>query len=297
MKALLIPKEKLFNGAIFALLFVGMLLFLFPFFWMISTSLKASDELFLYPPDLIPKKPVFRNYLEIWGKAPFGTYFFNSMVVTTAITVGEVATSALAAYAFSKISFPGRDKLFLAFLGTLMVPNQVEAMTLADQIVVMNNGAIMQEGAPMEVFKKPKNLFVAGFLGAPSMNFLKVRLSRVKQRPYLTTEGICVSLAEDSLTDPERWDGRELILGIRPEHLYLKPQIAAKALDESLVEGFVEFYEPLGSETLIHLKVGAQEVLAMCPTDASPPADSKLRFFVDPDKVRLFDPVSEASIP
>lgn len=120
-----IRSQKILNAFIFALLSFGVLLFLFPFFWMISTSLRASDELFLYPPSLIPKRFVFQNYLDIWGKAPFVTYFFNSMVVTSAITLGEVATSALAAYAFSKISFPGRDKLFLAFLGTLMIPNIV----------------------------------------------------------------------------------------------------------------------------------------------------------------------------
>lgn len=120
-----VREERLFNVVIFTLLLMGALFFLFPFFWMISTSLRASDELFLYPPTLIPKRFVLRNYLDIWAKAPFGTYFFNSVVVTSAITVGEVITSALAAYAFSKIEFPGREQLFLAFLGTLMIPNIV----------------------------------------------------------------------------------------------------------------------------------------------------------------------------
>ncbi len=120
-----IHREKVFNAVVFSLLFLGALLFLFPFFWMISTSLRGSEELFLYPPNLIPHKPFFQNYLDIWGKAPFGIYFFNSIVVTSMITMGEVATSVLAAYAFSRIPFPGRDKLFLAFLGTLMIPNIV----------------------------------------------------------------------------------------------------------------------------------------------------------------------------
>jgi multiple sugar transport system permease protein len=113
------------NAIIFALLAGGALIFLFPFFWMISTSLRGSDELFLYPPKLIPKHALFKNYLDIWAMAPFGIYFFNSIVVTTCIMLGEVLTSALAAYAFSKIEFPGREKLFLAFLGTLMIPNIV----------------------------------------------------------------------------------------------------------------------------------------------------------------------------
>ncbi len=118
-------KDKFFDSLVFLLLCAGALLFLFPFFWMISTSLKGNEEVFLYPPTLIPQQFLFQNFLEIWGKAPFGIYFFNSMVVSTAITLGEVFTSVLAAYAFSKIPFPGRDKLFLAFLGTLMIPNIV----------------------------------------------------------------------------------------------------------------------------------------------------------------------------
>lgn len=124
------------NAAIFILLGLGALIFLFPFFWMISTSLRSSDELFLYPPKVIPKNLMFQNYLDIWAKAPFGTYFFNSMIVTSCIMLGEVSTSALAAYAFSKIDFPGREKIFLAFLGTLMIPNIV---TLVPAFVIVRH--------------------------------------------------------------------------------------------------------------------------------------------------------------
>ena len=124
------------NAAIFVLLALGALIFLFPFFWMISTSLRSSDELFLYPPKLIPKKLMFQNYLDIWAMAPFGIYFLNSMIVTSSIMLGEVVTSALAAYAFSKIEFPGREKLFLAFLGTLMIPNIV---TLVPTFVIVRH--------------------------------------------------------------------------------------------------------------------------------------------------------------
>jgi multiple sugar transport system permease protein len=118
-------KDRLFTTVTFSFLLVGAVFFLFPFFWMISTSLRTGDEVFLYPPSLIPKKFIFQNYMDIWSKAPFGTYFFNSMLVTSSITLGELSTSALAAYAFSKIEFPGREKLFLAFLGTLIIPNIV----------------------------------------------------------------------------------------------------------------------------------------------------------------------------
>jgi multiple sugar transport system permease protein len=128
-------QERLFNAAVFVLLCLGAALFLFPFFWMLSTSLKGASEVMVYPPNLIPRVARFQNYLDIWDKAPFDRYFFNSVVVTTAIMAGEVATSVLAAYAFSKIPFPGREKLFLAFLGTLMIPNIV---TLVPAFVIVH---------------------------------------------------------------------------------------------------------------------------------------------------------------
>jgi len=128
-------EEKLFNSIVFVFLCLGALIFLFPFFWMLSTSLKGASEVLVYPPDLIPPAPRLQNYLEIWDKAPFGRYFINSTVVTTAIMLGEVATSILAAYAFSKIRFPGREKLFLAFLGTLIIPNIV---TLVPAFVIVH---------------------------------------------------------------------------------------------------------------------------------------------------------------
>src|SRR5262245_29762131 len=83
------------NTAIFLLLAVGALICLFPFSWMISTSLRSSDELFLYPPKLIHNYPLFKNYLDIWAMAPFCIYFLNSMIITSCIMLGEVVTSAL----------------------------------------------------------------------------------------------------------------------------------------------------------------------------------------------------------
>lgn len=102
---------------------------------MLLTSLKGASEVMAYPPSLIPHAPRFQNYLDIWDKAPFGRYFFNSAVVTTAIMLGEVTTSILAAYAFSKIEFPGRDKIFLVILGTLIIPNIV---TLVPAFVIVH---------------------------------------------------------------------------------------------------------------------------------------------------------------
>ncbi|OIO74514.1 MAG: sugar ABC transporter permease [Elusimicrobia bacterium CG1_02_37_114] len=99
--------------------------FLLPFVWMLSTSLKEPGQVFVFPPQWIPNPVVFRNYVEAWNAVPFGRFFINSIIVAVCITTGQVFTSALAAYSFARLKFPGRDKLFMGYLATMMIPGQV----------------------------------------------------------------------------------------------------------------------------------------------------------------------------
>jgi len=103
---------------------------LMPLAWMISTSLKGNEAVFAYPPKWIPEKLVWGNYLEAWNAAPFGRFYLNSIWVSFCITFGQVSTSALAAYAFARLQFPGRDKVFFAYLATLMIPGAVTMLPL-----------------------------------------------------------------------------------------------------------------------------------------------------------------------
>lgn len=100
---------------------------LFPLLWMIATSLKPPESDALNLSQIVPARQDirFQNYPDVMGETDFGRAFFNSAVVTLAITFGLVATSSLAAFAFARLSFPGRDKLFLGYLATLMVPGAV----------------------------------------------------------------------------------------------------------------------------------------------------------------------------
>lgn len=95
---------------------------LIPFVWMLSASFKAKNEIFTTPIKWIPE--VFRtvNYEKIFNDIPFLTYFLNTLKITVAVTALQLVTCSMAAYAFSKLKFPGRDKIFLAYLGTMMVP-------------------------------------------------------------------------------------------------------------------------------------------------------------------------------
>lgn len=96
-----------------------------PFLWMVSTSLKGPSDVFAYPPKWIPKPPLIGNYPKAWHAVAFGRAYLNSIFVVISVTVGQVVTSSLAAYAFARLKFPGRDKLFFAYLATMMIPSSV----------------------------------------------------------------------------------------------------------------------------------------------------------------------------
>ena len=101
------------------------LLFTAPLLYALGTSLKPQDEVFTAPPTLIGSELRFENYVEAFQFAPFGRYFFNSFLVAILGTAVVLIASSLSAYAFARLRFPGRDKLFVLFLGTLMVPQEV----------------------------------------------------------------------------------------------------------------------------------------------------------------------------
>lgn len=96
----------------------------FPFVWMISTSLKPESEVFQWPPRLLPWPPEWSNYPEAWGIAAFGRYFLNTALVAVSVTLVSLFLNSLAAYAFARLRFPGREPLFLVLLATMMIPFQ-----------------------------------------------------------------------------------------------------------------------------------------------------------------------------
>jgi len=98
---------------------------LFPFIWRLSTSLKDPSQVFTSSLEIIPRPTMWRNYLEAWNAIPFARFYFNSIWVAFWATAGQVATSAMAAYSFGRLHFPGRDKIFFGYLATMMIPGMV----------------------------------------------------------------------------------------------------------------------------------------------------------------------------
>lgn len=101
-----------------------------PFIWMLSTSFKENGKVLIFPPQWIPNPWVWENYSYAWEAANMARYFRNSVIVTALITLGQTVTCSLAAFAFSRLEFKGRDTLFLVYLGTMMIPIQVTLIPL-----------------------------------------------------------------------------------------------------------------------------------------------------------------------
>lgn len=115
---------------VWLLLLLGAGLALLPFMWMLVTSVKPAWQVFTTPPQWLPQPVTLEHYGRIVAASPFPRFLLNSVVVAVAVTAGQVVTSAMAAYAFARLRFPGRDLIFVVFLGTLMIPEQVTYIPL-----------------------------------------------------------------------------------------------------------------------------------------------------------------------
>lgn len=116
--------------ALYLGLIVSSIIMLVPFYWMLNTSFKLESDVFAYPLEWIANPATFKNYVDIWLRLPFARFLLNSTLVALAATILDVFFCTLAGYAFSKLRFPGRDKIFFVLLLTLMVPFQVNLIPL-----------------------------------------------------------------------------------------------------------------------------------------------------------------------
>lgn len=124
-------KKKELLGRIIShvILILGSLTMLIPFIWMLSSSFKSLSEVFVYPPTLFGEKIVWENYTQISSRFSYFSYFMNSIKVSAWVVVFQVFTSALAGFVFAKLNFKGRDKIFLLYLCTMMIPFHVTVIT------------------------------------------------------------------------------------------------------------------------------------------------------------------------
>jgi multiple sugar transport system ATP-binding protein len=170
--------------------------------------------------------------------------------------------------------------------------DQAEAMTLADRVAIMSNGRLQQIGPPKEVYNRPANMFVAGFLGSPPMNFLKVNVeSRDDQLRFKSTSV--------DLPVPKAWaselgaanGGRGLVLGIRPEDVTVSPNEQPYAIPAE-----VYVVEDLGNERLVDLRVDGQPAVARVDGRFEPSIGDRVWISFSPDDSHVFDPTTEQQL-
>ena len=170
--------------------------------------------------------------------------------------------------------------------------DQIEAMTLAERIVVMKDGVIMQIGTPLEVYNNPRNIFVAGFIGSPAMNFLDVRVTEENGSLFLAGETFRLQV-------PKGLEGRyleakdqEAILGIRPQDIYDKGIRGSFPGGEPL-HATVEVVEPVGSEVILLTTCGSAQLTAAVDPQTRAKPHAEMELLVDLNQMHLFDKSTE----
>jgi multiple sugar transport system ATP-binding protein len=151
--------------------------------------------------------------------------------------------------------------------------DQIEAMTMADKIVVMHDGIVEQIGSPLELYDRPNNRFVAGFIGSPSMNFIE---GKVVGAGFETTSGLHLPLP----TRPAASDGTPAVYGLRPEHILLDPEGLPVT---------VKVVEPTGSETQVFVDAGGQQLVCVFRERVAAGPGETIRIAANPQLVHLFD--------
>jgi multiple sugar transport system ATP-binding protein len=184
-----------------------------------------------------------------------------------------------------RVQMRGEIKGLHQRLGTTTVyvtHDQIEAMTMADKIVVMHDGIVEQTGAPLELYERPANLFVAGFIGSPSMNFVPGRIDKGR---FVSPSGLELPLPSAAASVHE---GREVVYGIRPEHIQSAPEG---------LRGRAELVEPTGSEVFARLDCGGEMLTCLFRERGLVLRhDDEIAMRIDPADVHLFDRASGARI-
>ncbi len=169
--------------------------------------------------------------------------------------------------------------------------DQIEAMTMAHRIVVMKDGYIMQVGAPKEIYDKPENLFVAGFIGTPPMNFLH---GQIDNKGFFRAGKYSVKVPEDKLeiVKYHKMMEKDIILGIRPEDIH-DSKIVMETYPESVLNIIVDVAELLGSETNVYTQINDDHICAVISARAGVHIGDEMKLTLDMNKAHFFDPDTE----
>jgi len=169
--------------------------------------------------------------------------------------------------------------------------DQVEAMTLGTRVVVMKDGRVQQIGEPLELYGRPANKFVAGFIGSPAMNFVEVAISGSGEALWAEAAGLRIRVPQEMSTRVRSQSGQRLTLGVRPEAVRI-----ANGVDDYSFATAVDVLEPLGNEILLNFRAGGVPMVARVDPGVRVKAHENIRLALDPERLHFFDAKTEAAI-
>lgn len=162
--------------------------------------------------------------------------------------------------------------------------DQIEAMTMADRIVVLRDGSVEQIGTPLELYDNPTNLFVAGFLGSPSMNFLRGKLADDGSPNLVLGDGQSIQLQKR----PQEFGGKNIILGIRPQEI--------KVDSENGVAAIIKMIEPTGAETYVQVELAGEKLTCVLPSRLEKSIGDEINLSLVSSSIHFFEPETESKI-
>ena len=173
--------------------------------------------------------------------------------------------------------------------------DQTEAMSLSDRIAVMHDGRIEQIGTPSEIYEQPASLFVADFIGSPSMNFFDAKISRSGSTLFVDAGAFVVPIPSDKAQRFSSRVGKEIIFGLRPEHIH-DPKFAPPGITTAYVETRVDVTEPMGNEVFLHLVTGAHFFIARVDPRTSARMGDRLEVSFDMSQIHIFERDSQVAV-
>ncbi len=173
--------------------------------------------------------------------------------------------------------------------------DQVEAMTMGDRIVVMRDGLIQQVDAPLNLYEKPANLFVAGFIGSPAMNFIEASLAQKNGATVIDAGSFAMEVPADIAPHAKDWTGKKVIFGIRPEDIQDRA-FSRDAPPAWALQATVEVHEPLGSDVILYLSTGPHSIVARVDAHSQARMGQGAEVIINMRKMHLFDPQSHQAI-
>jgi multiple sugar transport system ATP-binding protein len=176
--------------------------------------------------------------------------------------------------------------------------DQVEAMTMGDRIVVMRDGLVQQVDTPLGLYNRPVNMFVAGFIGTPSMNFIDATLLKEGDRFIVDAGSLKVMIPQEKNADKfDFYVGKPLVFGVRPEDIFDKGIASlVTATDENTIKVMVDVIEPMGSIVTMYLTSGDHAMVATIDAETKAQELQEMEVILDMAKTHLFDKETEEAI-